>query len=151
MSKRRYAITGSNTVAASPGHTVLGLTGSATQSPCIYQLTVGCEDTPADNSLQWYAQRYTAAGTATSVTPNQISGQVLASNCTAGKTHTVEPTYTANAILFRLGLNQRASHTVFFGDDAALESLISANNGIGVLCIHASATPTVSSTMHYYE
>jgi hypothetical protein len=151
MSSRRYSIDGDQNVAASPGATVLGLTGSATQTPSVYHLSLGCEDTPADNSLNWYVGRSTAAGTNTAVTPTQLSGKVMASNATAGENHTAEPTYTANAILFRLGLNQRASHSLFFGDEGALEVLASANNGLGAYVLHASATPLVSACMHFFD
>lgn len=150
MRGRRYSIDGEQAV-ASPADTMLGLTSATTVRPIIYMVSVGCEATPADNALIWYMQRYTAAGTATSVTPLALDPDDPASLCSAGENHTAEPTYTSDEILFRLALNQRASHTIIFDPDGGLQLPATANNGAGLYPTHASATPLCSGTMHFQE
>lgn len=150
MKGKRYSIDGEQNI-ASPTDTCLGLTSTSAVEPGIQLITVGCEDTPADASLVWYLQRFTAAGTATSVTPQNLGPSTTAGVATAGEDHTVEPTYTSNAILFRLALNQRASHTVIFDPDGCIYCPATANNGLGLAPVHASSTVKCSATIHYQE
>lgn len=150
MRGRRYAIDGDQNV-ASPADTMLGLTSTAAVEPAVYFLSLGCQDTPADSALEWFIQRYTAAGTATAVTPAPLGPTTTASTATAGENHTVEPTYTANLILWRMALNQRASHTIVFDPEGALCLPATANNGIGIYANHASSTVNCSGTMHFLD
>lgn len=150
MRGRRYSIDGEQNV-ASPADTCLGLTSTTAIEPIIYMVTVGCEDTPADASLVWYMGRSTAAGTNTAVTPQNLGPSTVAATAAAGENHTAEPTYTSNAILWRLALNQRATHTVVFDPDGGVALPATANNGVGLYPSHASSTVLVSATMHYTE
>lgn len=150
MRGRRYSVDGEQNI-ASAADTCLGITGSTAVEPGVYFLTVGCEDTPADASIYWYLGRTTAAGTATAVTPQNLGPGTTASTTTAGENHTAEPTYTANAILLRLALNQRATHTIVLDPDGALYVPATANNGLGLYPNHASSTVLVSATMHFQE
>lgn len=150
MKGRRYAINGDQNIAASTA-SLLGLTATAAVEPGVYFFALGCQDTPADIAVEWYWQRYTAAGTATAVTPQNLGPGTTASTSTAGKNHTVEPTYTANAILFRLALNQRAAHSIVLDPDGALYAPAVANNGMGLYPTHASATPNCDASAHFQE
>jgi len=138
-------------VAASPGKSMLGITSTTAIRPQIYYIGIGCHDTPADNSLQWFIQRSTAAGTNTAVTPvAQDPGDPVS---TAGGTsnHTVEPTYTSATVLWRMPLNQRASHSLYLEPDSALVAPATANNGLGLYVIHASFVGAVSGTLFFQE
>ena len=150
MRGRRYSIDGEQNI-ASPSDTLLTLTGGTTIEPHLYTFTVGCEDTPADASIVWYIQRTTAAGTGTAVTPQNLGPGTTAATTAAAENHTSEPTYTSNAILWRLALNQRATHTVIFDPEGALVVPATANNGLGLFPSHASSTVLCSSTMHFLE
>lgn len=150
MKGRRYSVDGEQNV-ASPADTCLGITATTAVEPGVYMISIGCEDTPADASLVWYLQRYTASGTATSVTPQNLGPGTTAATTTAGENHTVEPTYTSNAILWRLALNQRATHTIVLDPDGAIYAPATANNGLGLYPSHASSTVLVSATMHFQE
>jgi hypothetical protein len=150
MRGRRYSVDGEQAV-ASPDDSVLGITSTTAVRPTIYDLLIGSAATPADNALEWYLQRYTAAGTATSVTPLALDPGDPASTTTSGENHTVEPTYTSNAILFRLALNQRASHRWIADPDGGLVCPATNSNGIGAYPVHASFTGLVSMTMHFQE
>ena len=151
MRGRRYSIDGEQNI-ASPDDTLLGLvTGGTDNEPAIYMWSIGTDDTPADASIEWYWQRFSAAGTATAVTPQNLGPGTTASASTAGENHTAEPTYTANAILWRMALNQRASHTIVLDPDGALIVPITANNGLGLAPTHASSTVLCTATAHFQD
>jgi hypothetical protein len=57
---------------ASPTRTLLGITGATTLRPWVYDFYLSASAVPADNSILWYIQRSTAAGTSTAVTPQAL-------------------------------------------------------------------------------
>lgn len=150
MAGRRYSIDGEQNI-ASPTVSLLGLTSAATIRPGIYDILLGCEATPADAAIIWYLQRYTAAGTATAVTPQPLDPNDPAALASAGENHTAEPTYTSDKILFRLGLNQRASHRWVADPEGHIRLPATANNGAGLAPTHASSTVLCSATIHFWE
>lgn len=137
---------------ANPTKTALGVTSTTAVRPEIYHVIVGSAATPADNALSIFLQRYTAAGTATSLTPSPLDPADPASTATAGRTHTVEPTYTAGLILLHIALNQRATRD-WFGLDASknLKMPATASNGIGLYYVHSSFTGVTDSTILFNE
>lgn len=150
MRGRRYAVNGDQNI-ASPAATMLTLTGGTTIEPHVYHMSLGCHDTPADSALQWFIGRTTAAGTGTAVTPQNLGPGTTAATAAAAKNHTAEPTYTVNAILWRMALNQRASHTMILDPEGALVIPATANNGLGIYGAHASSTVDCDVTWHYME
>lgn len=147
---RRYSIDGAQAV-ASATDSVLGLEGATTVRPEIYDVIFGSTATPADNALQWLLQRFTAAGTATSVTPLALDPADPAALAVGGENHTAEPTYTANAILLNISANQRSTQRWVAAPGGELKIPASANNGIGVQPVHSSFTGSVEVTIHYAE
>ena len=147
---RKYSADGEQNVDSSTD-SILGITATSAVEPSIYFVSLGSEATPADNAIVWYAGRHTAAGTATSVTPQNLGPSTTASTTTAGENHTAEPTYTSNAILFRLGLNQRAAHSIILDPDGGLTAPATANNGITFYPVHASFTGLLSMLIHFCE
>jgi hypothetical protein len=129
----------------------LGLTSTAAVRPAVYDVVLGSNATPADNALQWLLQRYTAAGTATAVTPQALDPGDPAATASAGENHTAEPTYTANAILLNISANQRSTQRWVASPGGELKLPATAANGIGVQPVHASFTGEVQATMHYEE
>ena len=150
MRRRAYSVDGQRAV-ASPTKSLLGLTGATTVRPWIFDTYIGSSASPADNALLWYYQRFTAAGTSTAVTPTAFDPADPASTTTAGQNHTVEPTYTAGAILWHLPLNQRATHRAILDVDAPLVIPATANNGIGLYPVHSSFTGNVDATIYFAE
>lgn len=147
---RRYSIDGQATNTAAK--TILGLTSAATVRPKIYDLTIGSDATPADMAAEYVLQRYTAAGTATAVTPQALDSGDPASLCAAGEAHTVEPTYTANAILLQFALNQRATYRWVAAPGGEIVLPATAANGVGLAVISVSGTPVnVNATIHFEE
>lgn len=147
---RKYAASGTRAV-ASPTKTVLGVTATVAVRPEIYDLIFGSTATPADNALEVILQRYTAAGTATAITPAAIDSGDPASTATAGQNHTVEPTYTAAAILLDVAVNQRSTQRWVAAPGGEIKLPATAANGVGLQPVHASFTGNFVSTIHFCE
>lgn len=107
----------------------------------IYDFVIGSEASPADNPFLYLFQRCTALGTSTAVTPTAMDPADAASLFAAGQNHTVEPTYTAGAVLERIPLNQRATFRWVAAPGSELVWPATAANGIGV------QTPTSSAVV----
>lgn len=147
---RRYSIDGQDANTAAT--TILGLTSAATVRPKIYDLSLGSDATPADMAAEYVLQRYTAAGTSTAVTPQALDSGDPASLASAGEAHTVEPTYTANAILLQFALNQRATYRWVAAPGGEIVLPATAANGVGLQVISVSGTPVnVNACIHFEE
>jgi hypothetical protein len=105
----------------------------------IYDLIFGSEAAAADNPFLYVLQRFTAAGTSTAVVPQPLDPADAATEMDAGENHTVEPTYTAAAILLEVPLNQRNTWRWYAYERGRLMAPATASNGIGI------ATPTSSA------
>lgn len=147
---RNYAVTGSRAVTNSL-KTVLGLTSAATIRPYIYDVIFGTSGTPADNALNWLLQRFTAAGTSSAATPVACDPADPSALASGGQNHTVEPTYTAGAILLDIDANQRSTQRWVASPGGELKMPALAANGLGLQTTHASYTGNVDSTIFYTE
>jgi len=105
----------------------------------VYDLLFGSEAAAADNPFLYVLQRCTAPGTSTAVVPQPLDPADAATEMDAGENHTVEPTYTAAAILLEIPLNQRATYRWIATEGGRLIFPATASNGIGI------ATPTSSA------
>lgn len=128
---RRYSISGTDTNTA--GVTQIGITATAAIRPMIYDLVISSVATPADNAGEYFLQRDTAAGTSTAVTPQALDPGDPAAVTIAGVNHSVEPTYTASAILLRVAINQRATFRWVAAPNGELKTPATAANGIGLI------------------
>lgn len=143
----KYAVTLERTLSTSASIGSVGAPGSSMRRIEICEAILGVEGTPGDTALKLAAQRYTAAGTSTSVTPNPTDSADSACSAVAGQNHTVEPTYTANAFLLKESQNQRS--TVRWVENLK-EGLIipaTANNGIG---FQTPTAPALAGTLQLY-
>lgn len=151
MARRRaYSADGTRAV-SSPTKSAIGLTGATTIRPWIFDGEFGSSATPADNAIQWFAQRFTAAGTSTADTPTALDPNDPAATSAVGVNHTVEPTYTAGAILWHMAINQRANRKLNLDPDAPLQVPAVANNGIGFFPVNASFVGTVDFQIYFAE
>ena len=146
---RRYAIDGQDTNTATTS--ILGLTSATTVRPRIFDLIMGSDATPADNAAKYVLQRYTAAGTATSVTPQAIDPADPAALASAGKAHTVEPTYTANAIMLHWAQNQRATFRWVAAPMSEIVLPATAANGVGIQSITVAGSAVNTNATILYE
>lgn len=115
-----------------------------------YDVIFGAEATPADNAFKYTIQRCTALGTSTAVTPQPLDPADAATEGDAGENHTIEPTYTANAILLAVGLNQRATFRWVASPGGELVYPATASNGLGVQTPTSSAV-AITATIHHVE
>lgn len=147
---RAYFIYGEAAV-ASPTKSLVSLSSTSAIRPCIYDFYLGSSATPADNALLWKIQRHTAPGTNTAFTPIALDSADPAATATSGYAHSVEPTYTANAFLFWLALNQRASHRAVLDPNRPLTMPATGSNGASMFAVHSSFTGNIDVTIYYYE
>jgi hypothetical protein len=141
MNPRCYEIDASYAV-ANATKTALTLISATTVRPEIYDLEMGFSSAPADAAFQVFAQRFTAAGTAgSSNTPSPLDPSDPACQATSGQGLSAEPTYTSGKILAHFALNQRATHRWIADQRGPLKMPATANNGIGLYAVNASATP----------
>lgn len=114
-------------------------------------ITVSCQGAPADNTLLWTLQRFTASGTATAKTAVKKDPASPASSCTTEENASAEPTFTANEEMLDEGINQRSLARFVYAPGKELLSNITTDNGMGMKALHASATPTVNVTFEWVE
>lgn len=111
---------------------------------------VGQEGTVGDAPTLYTVQRCTTTGTRSAVTPQPLDPADAACVATAGENHSVEPTYTANAILLNVALNQRATFRWVAAPGGELVIPATANNGIGIKT-PVSALVLTTATVHFQE
>ena len=146
----RFSIDGQDTNTA--GTTILGITGAATTRPRIYDIIVGSDATPADNTAEYVLQRTTAAGTSTSVTPQKLDPLSAAAVAIAGEAHSSEPTYTADAVLLQWAQNQRATFRWVAAPGGELVVAAVTASGIGMKAIDiAGSAVNTNVTIHFEE
>jgi hypothetical protein len=115
----------------------------------VYDAMFGSEATPADAAILWTFRRCSAAGTSTSVTPQNLDPASATTEYDAGENHTVEPTFTAGAILLNVPLNQRATYRWVAAPGGELVMPATASNGFGIETDTISTgTPVITSTIH---
>jgi hypothetical protein len=118
----------------------------------VYDAMFGSEATPADAAILWTFRRCTAAGTSTGVTPQNLDPADATTEYDAGENHTIEPTYTAGAILLNVPLNQRATYRWVAAPGGELVMPATASNGFGIETDTISTgTPVITATVHADE
>lgn len=106
----RWGVSANKGSANVQGVLYLNAAASSPRRAKVYDLSMGCGASPADNAFIWIIQRCTTAPTATGLTPNSLDpADTLASTIVANHTVTVDGTLTAAALLYRDALNQRAT------------------------------------------
>ncbi len=117
-----------------------------------YDFVFGSEATPADAGILWTVRRCTTAGTGTGVTPQPLDPADAATESDAAENHTIEPTYTAGAIMLNIALNQRATFRWVAAPGGEIVTPATASNGIGVETDTISTgTPVVTAQLHAEE
>ena len=146
----KYAVEMNRTASTTASLGTIGADATRPRRGKWYDIIFGSEASPADNAFRYIVQRCTALGTSTSVTPQALDPADAATESDAGENHTIEPTYTANAILLAIGLNQRATFRWVAAPGGELVYPATASNGLGVQTPTAS-TVSITATVHYEE
>jgi hypothetical protein len=117
----------------------------------LYDWTLGCEASPADNAFVHIAQRTTTVPTGATKTPNALDpADTLASTIQVFDTVTVDGTLTANAFLLRKALNQRATFRWVAAPYGELIIPATANNGV-TFGLSAATTTSFTYDLNYEE
>lgn len=135
----KYAIECNRTASTSASLGTVTADSTRPRRGKLYDLIIGSEASPADNAFRYIVQRCTAAGTSTSVTPQPLDPADATTEMDAGENHTIEPTYTSNAILLPISVNQRATFRWVAPPGGELVFPATAANGLGI------QTPTSSA------
>lgn len=146
----KYAVEMNRTAGAATSLGTIGADATRPRRGKWYDIMFGSEATPADNAFKYTVQRCTALGTSTAVTPQPLDAADAATEADAGENHTIEPTYTAGAVLLAVGLNQRATFRWVASPGGELVYPATASNGLGVQTPTASAV-AITSTVHFDE
>ena len=118
----------------------------------IYDIILGSEATPADAAILWTVRRCSAAGTSTAVVPQNLDPADATTEYDAGENHSIEPTFTAAAILLNVPLNQRATFRWVAAPGGELVMPATASNGFGIETDTISTgTPVITATCHAEE
>lgn len=146
----KYAVEMNRT--ASTSASVGSVTADATRPrrSRLYYAVFGSEAAPADNAFLWQVARITTAGTSTAVTPQPLDSADAATETDAGENHSAEPTYTANAILLSIPMNQRATVVFQTLPEYGLVIPATGSNGLGIKTPTATAV-AITSTVHFEE
>lgn len=119
----------------------VGSNATTAQRNYITEYLLSIVTTPSDSQIRWDIQRCSALGTSTLVTPGLIDPGDRAAQAAVGKNHTVEPTYTANALIVEaLFLNARATFRWVAAPGQAILHAATVGAGIGWQALHASRT-----------
>lgn len=145
-----FAVQLNRTASASASLGTIGADATRPRRGKWYDLILGSEAAAADNPFLYIVQRCTALGTSTAVTPIALDPADAATESDAGENHTIEPTYTAGAVLLAIALNQRATFRWVAAPGGELVYPATASNGLGIQTTTASAV-AISATVHYAE
>lgn len=146
----RFSVVGQRAAAATK--TVVGITGATTVRPRVYEVVYGSEAAPADQAMYVSLRRSTAAGTSTSVTPQNFDSEGPSAVSTAGENHTAEPTYTSGADMLNFPINQQATFRWVVPVEEGIMVPNTASNGLGLQIISISGgTPNVTAQLSFEE
>lgn len=136
---------------AVPDDTCLTISSAVTVRPRVYEVAFSCRADAQDAQVRWRAQRHTAPGTGTLITPAPLDLAANAFQGTVHHDHTVEPTYTANLFLLDFTVNLRNTWRWVALQGGELILPASASAGVGFYPAHASSTVLVSAMAHFRE
>ena len=145
---RNYSILGQDTNTANT--TILGLTSATTVRPKVHYVQAG-SDATADNAVEYNLQRYTVAGTSTGVTPTALDPADPAALASAGQAHSVEPTYTAGALVLGIFKHQRSTFQFWASPGREIVLPATAANGVGVLSVTVGGSAYNEGVVIHYE
>lgn len=148
---KAFSAIGSN-ASGTATKTAVNVIAATTVRPAISDITCGCSATPADQAANFALKRFTAVGTAgSSPTPQPLDSSDVAALATAGAAHSGEPTYTAGASLLQWSQNQRAAWRYVASPGLEFKSPATANAGLGIQMVSATAATIYDACIIWYE
>lgn len=145
-----YAVQVNRTASATASLGTIGADATRPRRGELYDLILGSEAAAADNPFLYLVQRCTALGTSSAVTPQPLDPADAATEADAGENHTVEPTYTANAVMLAIPLNQRATFRWVADEYRRIVYPATAASGLGIQTPTMTAV-AITATLHFNE
>jgi hypothetical protein len=128
------------------------LISAATIRPALYDLVIGSVATPADAAVKWHVARTTAVGTEGSgFTPIALDPGDPASLADYAVAHSSEPTYTSNAVLLQISMNQRNTFRWVAAPGGEMVAPATASNGLGCKTVSVSTGTTAYEVVMFHE
>lgn len=149
---KTYTVQGLSASGTGPA-TAVNIIGSTAIRPLLRKITLGFRTNPnsTDQQVRAAVGNTTAAGTAgSSPTPKPDDPQDVAAVCTAGITHSGEPTY-GSTYFWDGDLNQRASKDLVWDDGFGPAGAATASNGIAAKMIAVTAAIVMSAPIQWRE
>ncbi len=148
---KKYSIQGLSASGTGP-KTAGNIIGSSAIRPLLSEVTFGVRTNPnaTDQQVNFAISNTTAAGTAgSSPTPKPIDPQDVAAVCTAGITHSAEPTLGAN--FMDSDMNQRGLYRWVAEPGFEIAGAATAANGLSTRMVAVTAAVQLSAVMHFKE
>lgn len=149
---KTYSVQGLSASGTGP-KTAFNVIGSTAIRPLLKKVTLGVRTNPntTDQQVQAQVGNTTAVGTAgSSPTPKPDDPQDVAAVCTAGITHSVEPTY-GSTFFVDTDINQRASKDFQWDDGFQPCGAATASNGIAGKMAAVTAALQLSAVVTWRE
>lgn len=150
---KKYATPGVS-ASGTANKTATALIGSTTVRPLLSEVTYGLRTNPnaTDQYVEVQAGNFTAVGTAGSnPVPKPLDlADPIAAQCTAGITHSAEPTY-GTTFFIDTDLNQRGLFRWVAEIGFEIGAAAMANNGLGFRLTAVTAAVLVSANPHHKE
>lgn len=147
----KYAIDGQDTNTAAT--TIISVSADATRPrrSKIYDVLIGSDATPADNAAEYNLQRISNPQTSTAITPQALDPADAATETDAGEAHTIEPTYTSNAVMLNIMSNQRATVRWVSAPGGEIVIPATASNGLGLVVVTVAGSAVNTGCQIYFE
>ena len=133
--------------------TVMNLfTTGTTRRPAIYEFAIGSRASAADEACTYQLERHTALGTqGDGFTPVALDPASPAASADFGLAHSGEPVYTANAVLYAISVNQRATYRWVAAPGSEFIIPATNNNGIGFVGTNPTSAFIAEITILFEE
>ncbi len=154
---RRYAIVASQNAPSTAGSgqadsSILGLVSAANVKPHLYDITFGSAATPADQAFNMKISRFTAVGTATTVTPEPLDPVDSAALASGRSNHTAAPTYTSATECLSFSIHQQNTYRWQTLPELGIVAAATANAGLGLYFdVVSGGTALCEATFLHYE
>ena len=145
-----YNVSGQDTCTAAT--TIIGINqpASALKRLKLFYVSTG-SDATADNAVEAVVQRITTTGTSTAITPQLLDPADGAASAVAGQAHTVEPTYTAGAIMLSIFSHQRGTFQWYAPPGGEIVVPVTNNAGLGLQIITVTTGYNMGAVFQFAE
>jgi hypothetical protein len=148
---RAYSAQGTN-VSGTSLKSLITVIATTACRPAISDIVIGCSATPSDTAMKLAIRPFTAKGTAGATpTPLALDPSDVAAVAVAESAHSAEPTYTGNTYFRQISMNSRGTFRYVASPGFEFKCPATANNGIGLELVSASAAIQADGDLTWFE